>query len=144
VVEVYAMAAVRTGEPFTSAGGADTAVVSLRFANGVLGQIDLSRQAVYGYDVRLEVLGTRSTARIDEQRASQVRLLTRTGSSEDYIANFPERFAAASAAELSHFVAGVVTRGAPLCTGQDGLKALEIALAATESWRTGRPVTLAS
>lgn len=142
VVEVYSMASIRLGEPFTSANDADTATVSIRFANGALGQLDLSRQTIYGYDIRLEVLGTQATARIDEQRASQVSLLNQAGWTHDYVASFPERFAAAYTAELAHFVAGVVSRETPLCIGADGRKALEIALAATESWRTGRPVQL--
>jgi myo-inositol 2-dehydrogenase/D-chiro-inositol 1-dehydrogenase len=143
VVEVYAMAAARLGEPFVGLDDADTATVSLRFANGALGQIDLSRQAVYGYDVRLEVLGTRATARIEEQRASQVSLLTEAGRTHDVIPDFPERFAAAYANELAHFVAGVTTRAEPACTGEDGRRALLIALAATESWRANRPVMVA-
>jgi inositol 2-dehydrogenase len=142
IVEVYAMGAVRTGPPFADLNDADTATVALRFASGALGQIDLSRQAVYGYDVRLEVLGTVATARVDEQRASQVSLLTSAGRTHDVIPDFPERFAHAYANELAHFVAGVTTRAAPACTGEDGRRALEVALAATESWRTNRPVRL--
>ena len=142
VVEVFAMATVATGEPFSRLDDADTAIACLRFANGALGQVDLSRQSVYGYDVRLEVLGTTATARIEEQRATQVSRLGAAGVTRDYIADFPERFADAYAAELAHFVAGVASRAEPGCTGEDGRQALVIALAATESWRTGRPVRL--
>lgn len=142
VTEVFAMGTVATGEPFAGLNDADTATVALRFANGALGQIDLSRQAIYGYDVRLEVLGTVATARIDEQRASQVSVLVAAGRTHDIIPDFPERFARAYANELAAFVRGVVTREPPACTGEDGRWALAIALAATESWRTSRPVRL--
>lgn len=144
VVEVYASGTVVTGEPFTSLGDADTAVACLRFASGALGVIDLSRQSVYGYDVRLEVLGTAATARIEEAPAGHLSRLSAEGVARDYVADFPERFAAAYAAELEHFVAGVASRAEPGCTGEDGRQALAIALAATESWRTGQPVAVAA
>jgi predicted dehydrogenase len=88
------------------------------------------------------VLGTAATARVEEQRASQVSRLDAHGVRRDYIENFPERFADAYAAELAHFVEGVPSRATPACTGEDGRRALLIALAATESWRANRPVAV--
>ena len=58
VEEVYAAGAVRVDPEIGEAGDLDTALVTLKFKNGVLGVIDNSRKAVYGYDQRVEVLGS--------------------------------------------------------------------------------------
>src|SRR5512143_677016 len=55
VEEVYATGTVLIEPELNECGDLDTAVLTLRFANGTLGVIDNSRQAVYGYDQRLEV-----------------------------------------------------------------------------------------
>src|SRR3954466_10729664 len=62
VVEVYARGTVRVDEGFADAGDVDTAVVVLEHANGCLTTIDNSRQAVYGYDQRVEVFGSGGVA----------------------------------------------------------------------------------
>jgi len=58
VEEVYAAAGVMVDPAIGAAGDVDTAVITLRFKNGVIGTIDNSRQAVYGYDQRVEVFGS--------------------------------------------------------------------------------------
>jgi len=58
VEEVYTRAAVRVDPAIGAAGDVDTAVVVLTFANGVIATIDNSRRAVYGYDQRVEALGS--------------------------------------------------------------------------------------
>ena len=62
VVEVYARGAVRVDPAFGEAGDVDTAVVMLGHANGCITTIDNSRQAVYGYDQRVEAFGSRGMA----------------------------------------------------------------------------------
>jgi myo-inositol 2-dehydrogenase/D-chiro-inositol 1-dehydrogenase len=57
VEEVYAAGGVMVDPKIGDAGDIDTALVSLRYANGAIGSIDNSRQAVYGYDQRVEVFG---------------------------------------------------------------------------------------
>jgi myo-inositol 2-dehydrogenase/D-chiro-inositol 1-dehydrogenase len=62
VEEVYAAANVLVDPEIGKAGDVDTAVITLRFANGALGVIDNSRKAVYGYDQRVEVFGSKGVA----------------------------------------------------------------------------------
>src|SRR5512135_129651 len=62
VEEVYAAANVLVDPEIGKAGDVDTAVITMRFANGALGVIDNSRQAVYGYDQRVEVFGSKGVA----------------------------------------------------------------------------------
>ncbi|EGO63011.1 inositol 2-dehydrogenase [Acetonema longum] len=61
VTEVYANAAVLVDKSIGEAGDVDTALVSLKFKNGAIGMIDNCRQAVYGYDQRVEVLGAKGS-----------------------------------------------------------------------------------
>ena len=59
VIEVYAVGGVRVDPQIGEAGDIDTTVITLRFQNGVIATIDNSREAVYGYDQRVEVFGSK-------------------------------------------------------------------------------------
>ncbi|MGE5642747.1 MAG: inositol 2-dehydrogenase, partial [Byssovorax cruenta] len=58
VEEIYAVAGVMVDPAIGEAGDVDTAIITLRFANGAIGTIDNSRKAIYGYDQRVEVFGS--------------------------------------------------------------------------------------
>ena len=70
VVEVYARGAVRIDPSFADAGDVDTALVVLVHENGCLTTIDNSRQAVYGYDQRVEVFGSGGHGGVREPAAA--------------------------------------------------------------------------
>jgi len=124
-------------ELFRAAGDWDTTVLTLRFESGALGSIVNSRQAGYGYDIHTEVLGDHGALKIGYERHTPLTRYDRAGAHYDYVPYFPERFAQAYAAELAAFV-DAVQHGRPVTpTGRDGLIALRIALAATESARRG-------
>jgi len=74
VEEVYAAGAVSVDPAIGKAGDIDTAVITLKFANGCLGTIDNSRQAVYGYDQRVEVFGSRGMIYSGNNVANQATL----------------------------------------------------------------------
>jgi myo-inositol 2-dehydrogenase/D-chiro-inositol 1-dehydrogenase len=59
VVEIYAKGGVRVDPEIGAAGDIDTAVITLQFQNGVIATIDNSREAIYGYDQRVEVFGSK-------------------------------------------------------------------------------------
>lgn len=142
VVEVYAVGGALVYPQLQKFGDLDNAVVTLRFAGGAMGTIDLSRNARYGYDVRTEVLGSEGALQIGDVRRTPLQTLSDDGVSHDTYPWFPERFAAAYLAELRHFVAYVRGEVEPVATGKDGRAALEIALAVTESFRAGQPMEL--
>ena len=73
VVEVFARGAVRVDPAFAEAGDVDTALVTLVHENGCLTAIDNSRQAVYGYDQRVEVFGSRGMAASENPLAHTAR-----------------------------------------------------------------------
>jgi myo-inositol 2-dehydrogenase/D-chiro-inositol 1-dehydrogenase len=139
VVEVSAMGTVLgpAGDAFRAAGDWDTTVLNLRFAGGALGSIVNSRQSGYGYDVHTEVLGDRGALKVGYERHTPLTRYDGAGAHHDYVAYFPERFAQAYGAEIEAFVAAVLAGQPVTPTGEDGLAALRVALAATESARAG-------
>jgi myo-inositol 2-dehydrogenase/D-chiro-inositol 1-dehydrogenase len=144
VEEVYATGAVLVDPAIGRAGDVDTAVVTLRFANGALGVIDNSRQAVYGYDQRLEVFGSKGVAVAENDRPNTVSLATATEvRSEKPMYFFLERYQAAYVAELRAFLEALVQHRPCTVTGEDGYQDLIVALAANRSLAERRPVRIA-
>ena len=142
VVQVYAVGGALVYPQLRDFGDLDNAQVTLRFANGAIGSINLSRNARYGYDVRTEVLGSEGALQIGDLRQTALDLLTRDGVHYGTYPWYQERFAAAYRQELCQFVAWVQGQAEPAIAGEEGRTALAIALAATESFRTGQPVEL--
>jgi myo-inositol 2-dehydrogenase / D-chiro-inositol 1-dehydrogenase len=142
-VELYAAASCLVDPSIAAAGDVDTAVVTLRTAGGMLCQISNSRRATYGYDQRIEAHGAKGLLRAGNVIASTVELATQAGFvSDPVLPFFLERYAAAYRAELDAFVAAVTSGEAPKPDGEDGLKALLLADAATESARSGLAIKL--
>jgi len=143
VVEVYAQGAVLVDEGIGKAGDVDTALVTLKFANGALGIIDNSRKAVYGYDQRVEVFGSKGSAAAENDSLSTVKLSNETGVIGDKpLYFFLERYKEAFIAEMRAFLDSVASGSPCLVTGEDGLQDLLVALAAKKSLAEKRPVKL--
>ena len=142
---VYATASALTDPTIaTAANDADTTAVTLRTVSGKLAQIHTSRRAAYGYDQRFEVLGSKGMLQAGNHRPTEV-----VASGPDVVSIdkpehfFLQRYEKAYRIELDHFVA-VLAGQEKLRVGiADGVKALELADAATTSWREGRIVRLA-
>lgn len=124
-------------------GDIDNAVVNLRFASGALGNVEVSRNAFYGYDIRTEILGSEGAINIGVYQHTPVLLLTRHGAQHDVTPYLMERFGEAYRAQIQHFVDCLRNSKTPAVTGRDAVAAFEIGLAATRSYQTGQPVTLA-
>ncbi len=143
VVEVYAQGAVLVDPGIGKAGDVDTAIVTLKFANGALGVIDNSRKAVYGYDQRVEVFGSLGSAAAENDAPSTVKLSSEAGVvGEKPMYFFLERYKEAFIAEMRAFVLAVSENKPVPVSGDDGLQDLLVALAAKKSLAEGRPVKL--
>jgi myo-inositol 2-dehydrogenase/D-chiro-inositol 1-dehydrogenase len=142
-VEVFAMASCLIEPEFRRLGEVDTAVAVLRTASGKLGQINNSWRAAYGYDQRIEVLGSGGMVRSDNVRRSTVeRYDARAIRTDVFQYFFTDRYLDSYRAALDHF-ADVVKHGTePLITAEDGRRALVLADAALRSARTGQPVAI--
>lgn len=143
VVEVSAAGAVLVDPEIGEAGDVDTAIVTLKFANGALGVIDNSRQAVYGYDQRLEIFGDKGAAQADNNRATNVEVSSAEFVTKDKPLHFfLERYRQAYIDEVLEFASAILENTEITCTGFDGLQAQRIAKAALESLEKGVPVKL--
>jgi myo-inositol 2-dehydrogenase/D-chiro-inositol 1-dehydrogenase len=141
VVEVFARGAVRVDPAIGEAGDVDTAVVTLVHDNGCLTIIDNSRQAVYGYDQRVEVFGSAGMAASENPLAHSAIVRTQDGMSAPTLPYFfLERYIPSYLREWQAFVEAVSTGATPPVTGADARAPLVIGLAAWKSLREGRPV----
>ena len=142
-VEVHAVGAVLVDPAIGEAGDIDTAVITMRLANGALATIDNSRQAVYGYDQRVEVFGSDGMVTVGNRTPENHVLFTGdTVQSSKPLFFFLERYQEAYLAEIRQFVEAVRNRTAPPVAGKDGLMPVLMALAAARSLREGRPVPM--
>jgi myo-inositol 2-dehydrogenase/D-chiro-inositol 1-dehydrogenase len=140
---VYATGSCLVDPAIGKAGDADSAMVTIRGRHGRLCQINITRRAAYGYDQRLEVLGSKGMLQARNHRPTEVMAHTAAGVSEDKPEPFfLERYRVAYAQEIAHFAEVIATGKAPRTTVQDGVEALELAEAATRSWREGRALEL--
>ena len=142
-VTVHANGSCLTDPAIADAGDVDSTAVTIRTRRGRLCQINTTRRAAYGYDQRFEVLGSAGMLQAGNVRPTEVVSYTANAVSSDVPeAFFLERYRAAYASEIAHFF-DAVTQGAPVRTTiADGVKALELAEAATRSWREGRIVNV--
>src|SRR3954447_23165886 len=141
-VEVSAMAAPLAWGEQVSTGLVDTAVCTVRFANGALGTADVSFNGAFGYDVRAEVFGTGGMMAIGDGREDNASLYTAAGVSRPHSAWFKPMFGEAYTVELAHFVECARTGASPAVTGNDGRESLRMALTAIESCKTSQAVSL--
>ncbi|UVI31395.1 inositol 2-dehydrogenase [Paenibacillus spongiae] len=143
VEEVYAQGAVRIDPIFAEHEDVDTAIVTLKFRGGALGVIDNSRQAVYGYDQRVEVFGSKGSVNVTNDHPNTAEISTSSGIMRDKPLHFfLERYNDAYVRETRLFIECLLS-GKPLpVTGSDALQAERIALAAKLSSRLNRPVKL--
>jgi myo-inositol 2-dehydrogenase / D-chiro-inositol 1-dehydrogenase len=140
---VYATGSCLTDPAIGGVGDVDSTAVAIRTKRGRIAQISTSRRAAYGYDQRFEVLGSKGMLQAGNHKPTEVIAATAQGVSEDKPEHFfLERYRMAYANEMAHFFAAI-NDGTPVATSiQDGVKALELADAATRSWREKRVIEL--
>lgn len=143
VTEVYAKSAVLVDPEIGKAGDIDTAVITLSFANGAIGVIDNSRKAVYGYDQRVEIFGSKGMALADNNFPDNHKYFANDGIHRSLPYNFfMDRYLDAYANEMKVFCDAIINDKEPPVSGQDGLMSVVIALAAKRSHLENRPVKL--
>lgn len=140
ISSVYTIGGVLAYPEVNEVGDIDNAVVTLNFASGALGVIDLSRSGVYGYDIRAEILGTKGTLKVGYLRETPVTVLNKEGVTHDTVPYFMERFERAYIDQLQNFIENFSTGKPPSITCADGVADLEVAYAATISYKEKRPV----
>lgn len=138
VTEVCVFGACLINPEIAKEGDVDTCIITLRFANGALGVIDNSRQAVYGYDQRVEVFGSKGMIAAENETANNTMHYTAARvEKEKPLWFFLERYNDAFICEEQGFVDACLTGGETLVGAMDGLKPILIAIAANKSCAQG-------
>jgi myo-inositol 2-dehydrogenase/D-chiro-inositol 1-dehydrogenase len=141
VEAVQAAASVLVDPEIGRRGDFDSVNVILTTASGRQCTITNSRRATYGYDQRIEVLGSKGAVAAENTRQANIEVATAAGFTRPPLLDFfMSRYTAAYAAEITAFVAALRDGTPPPTTGQDGLMALALADAALKSVAEGRVV----
>jgi myo-inositol 2-dehydrogenase / D-chiro-inositol 1-dehydrogenase len=143
VAEVHAHGAVFGDIPVDQFDDIDTAVVTLIFKKGCMVQIDNSRYCSYGYDQRIELFGEKG--RVATQNVLEDSVVTVDASGHHHARAqyfFIERYADSYRNILMNFVETLQNKQPPSISAKDGLAALAIAMAAKQSLKENRPITL--
>ncbi|MGA7920582.1 MAG: Gfo/Idh/MocA family oxidoreductase [Candidatus Acidiferrales bacterium] len=123
-------------------GDVVASVVNLQYRQGAIGNIESYAQAVYGYDVRTEIVGSKGAIFIGNLERMPAVFLTARGGERTLADHFLTTFADAYLAEVRDFVHNVLHDQPLRVSGEDGLKALAIAVAAEDSHRQSKPVAV--
>jgi inositol 2-dehydrogenase len=134
VKEVQAYATVAIRPEVAEFGDIVAGVVNLKYGRGAIGNIESYVQAVYGYDVRTEIAGSKGSILVGNLQQTSVTFLTSEGGTQTLADHFLTRFEDAYVAEVRDFVQSMLQDRAPRVSGEDGLRALEIAVAAEKSY----------
>lgn len=142
VTEVHAYTTVAIRPELAKFGDIVAGVVNLRYGRGAIGNIESHVQAIYAYDVRTEIIGSKGSVFIGSLQKTAATFLSTAGSAGILADHFLSRFADAYLSEMQDFVTNVLHDRPVRVTGKDGLKALAIAVAAEQSHLQGKPCTV--
>lgn len=143
IVEVYADGAAHL-PLFTRHDDVDIAAAVFRLSAGALGIMSATRDDPLGYDIRMELYGSKDSIAVGLDGRTPLRALPAAPSisSEHGWRDFMERFDSAYRAELTAFLNAVSSGGPSPCSGEDARRALLVAMAAERSRALRRPVTV--
>jgi inositol 2-dehydrogenase len=144
ITEVHAYATVAIRPEIAQYGDVVASVVNLKYLRGAIGNVESYAQAIYGYDVRTEIVGSKGALLVGSLRQVPAIFLTGSGGMQTLADHFLTRFADAYVAEVRDFVQSVLNDRPPRVSGADGLRALEIAVAAEESYLQSKPCKVTS
>ena len=143
VKEVYSRGLVLVDKQVGEVGDVDTALTTLIFEDDTYAVIDNSRKAIYGYDQRLEVFGNKGMIQVDNNQHNRNVISDADGIHHSLPLDFfMDRYAASYLNEIQFFI-DALSKNEPIpVSGNDGLKATIIAVAAKKSVLEGRPVAI--
>jgi len=142
VTKVSADGSALMYEELRKNGDYDTVVVNMRLSNGALAQVDACGWTPYGFDSRSEIVGTEGGILVGMGEKTLAHVYQNGRMSNEKYAYWGTRWAQAYRDEMISFVKTIVTEGTPRATIQDGRAALEIGLAAWQSVKSDKPVSL--
>ena len=141
---VYAIGAVLAYPEIKATGDVDNAIMVMNFHSGALGEIDVSRNGIYGYDIRAEVLGTKGTLKMGYLRDTPLLVMTAEGVTHDVVPYFPERFGEAYVSQLNNYLEHLTRQTRSDLTIDEGIAALQVAVAATHALQQNQILEVSS
>lgn len=141
VTEVRALADALVRPDAKAHGHLDAAMVTLRFDNGAMAVAEANFCAMYGYDVRAEVLGSKGMVQMGDVRKANMTLFNQQGAEDATWRMDSHIFADGYTAQIRAFVAAILTGEQTGPNGNDAHRALAVALACIESIQSNQPVT---
>lgn len=121
----------------------DTVLMNVRMKNGTIGNIDGAQGVSYGYDSRVDIVGTKGNIQIGGLQSGTTLTYTKEGGmTGDVVRSWMDLFEDAYLNEDMSFINCIEKGTEPEVTGYDGMKAVEIVKAGNESIRTGKIVEL--
>ena len=142
VTEVHAYTTVSIRPEIEQFGDVVASVVNMKFGKGAIGNIESYAQAVYGYDVRTEIVGSKASILIGSPNKTLATILTSAGGTQPLADHFLSTFADAYLAEIRDFVERILNDRPLQVSGEDGLRALAICVAAEQSHLHGQATTV--
>jgi len=142
ITEVHAYTTVAIRPEIKQYGDVVASVVNLKYSRGAIGNVESYVQAVYGYDVRTEIVGSKGSIFVGSLQQTPAAFLTASGSAQTLTDHYLTRFADAYLAEVRDFVHNMLNDSPPRVSGEDGLKALAVAVAAESSHLQAQPCTV--
>ncbi len=142
IVHVYTEATSLVYPELLEVGDVDTALINMRLEADAVGYIEVTRTAIYGYDIQCEVVGSKGTLQVGYLQDTPLLLLNKEGVHHDVVPHFPERFGPAYTAQIEHFVDCLTKGNQPIVTPHDARAALQAGIAATISQHEGRVVKI--
>lgn len=139
IVETHAYTTVAIRPEVAEYGDVVASVVNLKYRKGAIGNVESYAQAIYAYDVRTEIVGSKGSIFVGSLQQTPALFLNANGSSQILSDHFLSRFADAYLFEVRDFVQNILAGRPPRVTGADGLRALEIAVATERSHLQGKP-----
>jgi len=143
VVEIYAKGKCMIDEKIGASGDIDTAIITLKLSNGAIASINNSRKAVYGYDQRIEILGSNGKLEAGNPLMHTIKKGSKNGFSLANPKNFfIDRYAESYKIEMQNFIKTIRGEKALYSTVDDALKTLEVGIAAKKSLINKKPIQL--
>ena len=143
VEELYVNSAVLVDPAIGEQGDVDTAIITMKMANGALAVIDNSRKAAYGYDQRAELFGSKGMVAASNDTVSSAVISNADGvTGEKPLFFFLERYMGSFSEEMRQFTEAVINDTEVPVGIHAGLQSVKIGLAARKSVEEHRPVKI--
>ena len=142
ITEIYAQGAVLKHEFLKELNDVDDGQMLLKFQDGGLGMIEISRNANDVYDTRTEVIGLEKSVFVGQNQLTPYTLIGNQEITVDMANWCLGRFKDAYELEMQAFVDCVLDGKPSMVTAYDGMMGIKLALAATESYKTNKPVKI--